>query len=74
MKKLALPLRFTSKFQKNPAKKNILPRFTKDFSYTQHVLISNGPISKTSKVFGFFKQWLVTFSNLRLKFFLPEFF
>jgi hypothetical protein len=27
LKKLVIPLRFTSKFQKNPAKKNILPRF-----------------------------------------------
>ena len=25
-------------------------------SYTQYVLISNGPISKTSKISGFFKQ------------------
>ena len=28
------------------------------FSYTQYVLISKGPISKTSQISGFFKQWL----------------
>ena len=32
--------------------------------YTQYVLISKGPISKTSQISGFFKQWLVKFSKL----------
>ena len=33
-------------------------------SYTQYVLISKGPISKTSQISGFSKQWLVKFSKL----------
>ena len=34
-------------------------------SYTQSVLIRNGPIRNTSEIFGFLKKWLVTFSKLR---------
>ena len=30
--------------------------FGHNYVYTQYVLISNGPISKTSKISGFFKQ------------------
>ena len=42
-------------------------------SYTQYVLISKGPISKTSQISGFFKQWLVKFSKLSNNLFCSRF-
>ena len=41
--------------------------------YTQYVLISKGPISKTSQISGFFKQWLVKFSKLSNNLFCSRF-
>ena len=43
-------------------------------SYTQYVLISKGPISKTSQISGFSKQWLVKFSKLSNNLFLLQIF
>ena len=42
-------------------------------SYTQYVLISKGPISKTSQISGFSKQWLVKFSKLSNNLFCSRF-
>ena len=41
--------------------------------YTQYVFISKGPISKTSQISGFFKQWLVKFSKLSNNLFCSRF-
>ena len=41
--------------------------------YTQYGLISKGPISKTSQISGFFKQWLVKFSKLSNNLFCSRF-
>ena len=43
------------------------------YVYTQYVLISKGPISKTSQISGFFKQWLVKFSKLSNNLFCSRF-
>ena len=43
------------------------------WTYTQYVLISKGPISKTSQISGFSKQWLVKFSLLSNNLFCSRF-
>ena len=42
-------------------------------TYTQYLLISKGPISKTSQISGFFKQSLVKFSKLSNNLFCSRF-
>ena len=44
-----------------------------DTNYTQYVLISKGPISKTGQISGFFKQWLMKFSKLSKNLFCSRF-
>ena len=45
----------------------------KGTQYTQYVLISKGPISKTGQISRFFKQWLVKFSKLSKNLFCSRF-
>ena len=60
----------------NPVERPCIKVYKKSIfwtTYTQYVLISKGPISKTSQISGFFKQWLVKFSKLSNNLFCSRF-
>ena len=52
---------------------NLIRKPSVQHYYTQCVLISKGPISKTSQISGFFKQWLVKLSKFSNKLFCSRF-